>query len=250
MLKSPWLFWTVVLGVALGGFFDGILLHQILQWHHLLSLVSGMDDLRVQVLWDGYFHGLMYLLALAGLWGLWRARRRGLPAPGSRALLGAVLLGFGLWNFLDIGLAHWLVGLHRVRLDTDQPMAWDVAWLAVFGLVPVLAWAVLRRRDAGPGSPAVALLVLALLTGGAGAWASREPPGQRFTAIVFAPGTTPAQVFAALDATDARLVWTDRPMGVVIVAVRKERRWDFYRHGALLVGGTGLATACIDWSRV
>ncbi|WP_223252480.1 DUF2243 domain-containing protein [Paracoccus mutanolyticus] len=32
-------------------FFDGILLHQILQWHHLLSLVPGMADLRLQVLW-------------------------------------------------------------------------------------------------------------------------------------------------------------------------------------------------------
>ena len=30
-----------VLGMALGGFFDGILLHQVLQWHHFLSLVPG-----------------------------------------------------------------------------------------------------------------------------------------------------------------------------------------------------------------
>ena len=28
-----------VLGFSLGGFFDGILLHQVLQWHHLFSLV-------------------------------------------------------------------------------------------------------------------------------------------------------------------------------------------------------------------
>jgi uncharacterized membrane protein len=26
-----------MLGFAFGGFFDGILLHQVLQWHHLLS---------------------------------------------------------------------------------------------------------------------------------------------------------------------------------------------------------------------
>lgn len=30
-----------IIGFALGGFFDGILLHQVLQWHHLFSLVSG-----------------------------------------------------------------------------------------------------------------------------------------------------------------------------------------------------------------
>jgi len=27
----------IVLGMGLGGFVDGILLHQILQWHHLLT---------------------------------------------------------------------------------------------------------------------------------------------------------------------------------------------------------------------
>src|SRR4051794_15960674 len=29
-----------LVGLAMGGFFDGILLHQVLQWHHLLSLVD------------------------------------------------------------------------------------------------------------------------------------------------------------------------------------------------------------------
>ena len=28
----------IVLGIGLGGFFDGIVLHQILQWHHMLTL--------------------------------------------------------------------------------------------------------------------------------------------------------------------------------------------------------------------
>jgi hypothetical protein len=35
---------------------------------------------------------------------------------------------------------------------------------------------------------------------------------------------------------------------VVVVAVPRERRWDFYRHGALLVGGTALAAGCASWS--
>ena len=58
-----------ILGFALGGFIDGILLHQVLQWHHLLSLVEGerFRDLRVQILADGLFHVLMYVIAIAGL---------------------------------------------------------------------------------------------------------------------------------------------------------------------------------------
>jgi uncharacterized membrane protein len=27
----------VLFGLGLGGFFDGIVLHQVLQWHHMLS---------------------------------------------------------------------------------------------------------------------------------------------------------------------------------------------------------------------
>jgi uncharacterized membrane protein len=63
-------------GPCLGGFFDGILLHQILQWHHLLSLVPGADSISVQVLWDGYFHAIMYVIAVVGLSNLWRSREK------------------------------------------------------------------------------------------------------------------------------------------------------------------------------
>src|SRR5690606_37996060 len=53
-----------LLGFAIGGFFDGILLHQILQWHHLLSGLGdgGPGDLRFQILADGLFHLMMYVL--------------------------------------------------------------------------------------------------------------------------------------------------------------------------------------------
>jgi hypothetical protein len=32
---------TLLLGFGLGGFIDGILLHQVLQWHHMLTSTSG-----------------------------------------------------------------------------------------------------------------------------------------------------------------------------------------------------------------
>ena len=61
-----------LLGFALSGFFDGILRHQILQWHHLPSVIEG--DLRLQVVADDWFHVAMYAIAALGLWRLWRAR--------------------------------------------------------------------------------------------------------------------------------------------------------------------------------
>ena len=55
---------TLALGFALGGFFDGIVLHQVLQWHHLLSAVdapglaewfrqAGFDDCTYELLLGG-----------------------------------------------------------------------------------------------------------------------------------------------------------------------------------------------------
>ncbi|GAB1578583.1 hypothetical protein BPNSA17_34160 [Bordetella petrii] len=63
---------TYSLGFALSGFFDGILLHQVLQWHHLLSglRTGAFADLRVQVMADGLFHAGMYVIAAMGLWQL------------------------------------------------------------------------------------------------------------------------------------------------------------------------------------
>src|SRR3982750_1109516 len=58
-----------ILGFAFSAFFDGILLHQILQWHHLLSLAHGASfrDVRMQILADGLFHMASYFLAGIGM---------------------------------------------------------------------------------------------------------------------------------------------------------------------------------------
>lgn len=73
---------SFLLGFAMGGFFDGILLHQILQWHHLLSNVQAgpLGSLGAQVAADGVFHAIMYVIAAAGLIELFRARSAASPA--------------------------------------------------------------------------------------------------------------------------------------------------------------------------
>ena len=246
-----WTRWGIVLGFALGGFFDGILLHQILQWHHLLSLVPGLQDMRLQVLWDGYFHALMYAIAAVGLWGLWRAHRDVGGGWGSQ-LLGALLVGFGIWHVVDGLLSHWVLGIHRIKLDSSNPLLWDLLWLVVFGVLALLVGMWLVRRE-GKGRMAhrgstLAVLLVAGLTAVAGGWAMRSPPNQAFTTVVFRSGASPEHVLFALAAADARLVWTDPAMGVVVVEVHPERRWQFYRNGALLVSGSGVPVGCFNWS--
>ncbi len=247
---SSWTIYGGILGFGLGGFFDGILLHQVLQWHHLLSLVPGVDDLRLQVLWDGLFHALMYVISAVGLWGLWRAHRCGAKIGGA-ALYGALLMGSGSWHIVDGILSHWVLGIHRIKIDVAQPLLWDLAWFAVFGLTPfVLGWSMTGKggSSGGRGGQRATLLILTGICIGGGVWSMQPPPGETFTTVVFRPGKTPADVFASLAPTDARLVWADRAMGVVVLDVSPEYRWTFYRHGALLVSGSALPPGCFGWS--
>ena len=60
----------IFLGIGLGGFFDGIVFHQILQWHHLVSTVYAPDSLpniQFNTLMDGLFHAATYAFVIVGL---------------------------------------------------------------------------------------------------------------------------------------------------------------------------------------
>jgi uncharacterized membrane protein len=235
-------------GFALAGFFDGILLHQILQWHHLLSLVRapGLADPRAQILADGLFHVAMYLLALAGLALFWK-ERRGLATSGSgRTVLAGLLAGFGVWNIVDAVLFHWVLRLHHIRLDTPSPVTWDVIWLVAFGLLPLaLSLAVGRSSLRPPGSGAAAAVALLVVISGVAAL--RSPPGGFVTAL-FRPGLTPAQTFDAIAASGGLLVATDASGQVVVMRLPPgASRWRLYAHGALVVGGAGPA-GCLAWT--
>ncbi|PWC34791.1 hypothetical protein TSO352_29075 [Azospirillum sp. TSO35-2] len=248
------------LGFALGGFFDGILLHQILQWHHLLSAIDApaFRDIRVQILADGLFHALMYVIAAAGLWLLWRGRDA--LAAGrvtGRALAGVALIGFGVWHMLDGVLSHWLLGIHRIRMDVEDKLFWDLLWFVIFGVAVAVAGWWLQRSDrnaapptGGGGRRRVVPVLLALLVTIAGPVAALPPPGATATMVVFRPGTGAAEVAAALAAVNGRMVWSD-PSGRLWAFDLPEpgSGWRLYRHGALLVGNTLLPAGCLNGVR-
>ena len=63
----------VLFGLGLGGFFDGIVLHQLLQWHHMLSSwypITSIENLKLNTLWDGIFHSATYIFIVIGLFFL------------------------------------------------------------------------------------------------------------------------------------------------------------------------------------
>ena len=141
----------ILLGLGLGGFFDGIVLHQILQWHHMATSAGypadSLENLRLNTLLDGLFHAAAWLFTAAGLALLWRAARRPHPPWRGRALLGAVLMGFGLFNLVEGGVNHQILGIHHVN-EMAPPahwIWWDAGFL-LWGALMLVGGAILWRR--------------------------------------------------------------------------------------------------------
>lgn len=243
----------LLLGLSLGGFFDGILLHQVLQWHHLLSAVQSplLDDPRMQIAADGLFHALMYLVAALGLYLLWRARLAYSQPGADRALWGNALLGFGTWHVLDAVLSHWVLGIHRVRMDSANPLFWDLLWLVIFGVAPLAAgWWTRRRSGAAQAGGRRGAAALALAVVVAGPVALAGPGSSRQVMVVLRPDVTPAQAFNMFAALDARVVWSDAAGAVWALQLPQPVASSvFYRRGALLVSSTPFALGCFSWSR-
>jgi uncharacterized membrane protein len=143
--RSPGL----LLGVGLGGFADGIVLHQILQWHNMLSAVqppTTLSAMHLNMRWDGFFHALTWLLTMAGVLQLWRAGIVGaIPRP-ARAFAGQLLLGWGAFNLIEGLVDHQLLGIHHVR-EGPGWLAYDLAFLGVGGIGLLLVGLMLARRD-------------------------------------------------------------------------------------------------------
>ena len=125
---------VVLLGLGLGAFFDGIVFHQLLQWHHMLSgwyPLNSLDNIRLNTTWDGIFHSAAYVLLLAGLYRLWQRARRGDTWWSLQQCLGAILLGWGTFNLIEGVIDHEILRLHQVNetVPADQRIFWDIGFL-------------------------------------------------------------------------------------------------------------------------
>jgi uncharacterized membrane protein len=153
--RSPLIAAGVLIGAGLGGFVDGITFHQILQWHNMLSAKIPPNDLvsaKINMYWDGLFHAAVWVLTVMGLFLLWRAgQRRDVPWSG-RTFLGAVSIGWGLFNVVEGTLDHQLLGLHHVFEYTTNKLPWDIGYL-VFGVVLLLIGSILVRIGNGDVEP-------------------------------------------------------------------------------------------------
>ncbi|MEG3150732.1 DUF2243 domain-containing protein [Sphingomonas sp. ZT3P38] len=135
-----------VIGIGMGGFIDGILFHQIFQIHNMLSAKIPTDTLvgaKVNMVWDGLFHGVVWIATAIGIAMLWRAVKQADVLLSGKALLGSILLGFGLFNLIEGIIDHHILHLHHVYEVMGQSV-WDYVFLGSGIALIATGWLMIR----------------------------------------------------------------------------------------------------------
>lgn len=150
--RRPLISAGTLLGIGLGGFVDGILFHQLLQVHNMLSAKlppTSVVNIEINMFWDGVFHAFTWAMTALGLALLWRAvGRRDVPLS-TRTFVGSLSLGWGLFNLVEGVIDHHILHLHHVT-EGEGHLIWDVAFLASGVVLAVAGWLLIRagRLDA------------------------------------------------------------------------------------------------------
>lgn len=148
----------IFFGLGLGGFFDGIVFHQILQWHHMATSAGfptdSVENLQLNTLLDGLFHAATYVFVVIGLVLLWRTAHKTHLWWSAKLLAGTLLMGFGLSNVVQGVVDHHIQGIHHVNETAPraQWIWWDIGFLLWGSAMLAGGWLLYRRsRRNGPG---------------------------------------------------------------------------------------------------
>jgi len=151
MNRRPLVAAGTLLGIGMGGFLDGITLHQIFQLHNMLTAVRPkvtLADAEVNMFWDGLFHALTWMMTALGLLLLFHAgKQKDIPWSG-RTLFGSMIMGWGLFNLVEGLIDHHMLGIHHV-VESMGMSVYDYAFLGSGVLFTLIGWGMIRsgKRD-------------------------------------------------------------------------------------------------------
>jgi len=149
-----------LLGIGMGGFVDGILFHQLLQLHNMLSAKFPVRDVDVRTLavnleinmfWDGLFHAFTWTMTAFGIAMLWNAVKDRRVPLSTKTFVGSLLLGWGLFNLVEGIIDHHLLHIHHVT-ETANHLVWDIAFLGSGVIFILYGWVLIHagRRSIAP----------------------------------------------------------------------------------------------------
>jgi uncharacterized membrane protein len=130
--RRPLIAAATLLGIGLGGFVDGIVFHQILQTHQMLTgklPPTSVRNIEINMFWDGLFHAFTWASTMTGMALLWRAGQRADVPWSTRTFVGGQAFGWGLFNLVEGVIDHHILHIHHVT-ETENHLVWDLAFLA------------------------------------------------------------------------------------------------------------------------
>ncbi|WP_135305876.1 DUF2243 domain-containing protein [Haloarcula amylovorans] len=143
-----------VFGFGFSGLIDVLVLHHVLQWHHLVSGVYPQDTLsglRTNILADGLFSLTMLVIMCVGGGLLWQSERRTDVPLALRPVTGAAVIGLGIFDLFDVVVDHMILGLHQ---PLSQAGRYNPHWAAVSLLFVAAGYYIYRtgtgNRDDSP----------------------------------------------------------------------------------------------------
>jgi uncharacterized membrane protein len=156
--RRPLISAGTLLGIGMGGFVDGIVFHQILQVHAMLSArlpKTTLANVEVNMVWDGLFHAATWTVTALGIALLFRAGRRADVPWSGRTLFGSMVFGWGLFNLVEGVIDHHLLHVHHVYEPAGGVSIWDWLFLASGVVFMTLGgWMIRSARPANPrGTP-------------------------------------------------------------------------------------------------
>ncbi|WP_079510180.1 DUF2243 domain-containing protein [Mesobacillus jeotgali] len=130
----------LILGLGLLGAIDGIVFHQLLQWHHMVL----SDNLQLEIFTDGLFTALFSAKLIWGGVKIFQDARKNQLGSSWRIFLGGIFIGGGAFNIVEGIVDHHILQVHRVKPMAENPLMYDLAFLAIGALLMVIGFMIKR----------------------------------------------------------------------------------------------------------
>ncbi|MFC4870501.1 DUF2243 domain-containing protein [Negadavirga shengliensis] len=144
---------AIILGIGIGGFIDGILFHQILQWHGMFTNQLPADTIvgkSVNMFWDGIFHSLTLIAVIIGIISLTRLLKKKNINPSPKLVLGGFFAGWGHFNFVEGIIHHHILNFHNIKEFSNNPNLWNYGFLIIGVIFMIIGFTIIYNREHYP----------------------------------------------------------------------------------------------------
>lgn len=137
-MKRNRTFWGAFLfGIGMIGMLDGIILHQILQWHSMYMYTTR----AYQIVSDGIFHLAVTIVVFVATYLLWKSEEK----HNNLLFWGSFLLGAGVFNLVEGIIDHHLLRIHHVNWFTSNRFMYDILFDLISISMILIGWGLVRK---------------------------------------------------------------------------------------------------------